>query len=124
MIPAAEARAAGAPAPLICAQPGTYVEYARRGLNAWWRYPATLLLAIVLAIVAGVAIGLPLVFLGVTPQSLAAELTKPTHPPLFMLAVGFNFAVVLAGLFLAARLVQRKSPRDLIGHWHWRQVAA
>ena len=105
------------------AAPVTFVEFARRGRNAWWRYPATLLVAIVLAIVVGVAIALPLIFLGVPPQSLTAELTKPTRPPLFMLAVGFNFALVLAGLFLAARLVQRKSPGDLIGRWRWSQVA-
>jgi membrane protease YdiL (CAAX protease family) len=101
---------------------GLYLEFAARGRNAWWRYLAALLLTFVLAIVLGVVFGLGLSLLGIPMTVLTAELTKPTHPPLFMLAAAFNFGVVLAGLLLAAWFVQRKSPFDLMGRWSWKQV--
>jgi membrane protease YdiL (CAAX protease family) len=102
---------------------GSYLDVAARGRNAWWRYLAALLLAVVLAVVLGGVIGVALSALGVPFSAMAAEITAPTHPPLFMLAVAFNFAVILAGLFAAVWLVQRKTPADLIGHWSWRGVA-
>jgi membrane protease YdiL (CAAX protease family) len=102
---------------------GPYLEFAVRGRNAWWRYPAALLLAIALSVVLGAAIGATLSAFEVPISALAAELTTPTHPPVFMLAMAFNFAVILAGFFLAAWLVQRKSPADLIGQWSWRWLA-
>ena len=100
-----------------------YLEFAARGRNAWWRYLATFLLALALAIAIGGVIGLALMALGVPFATLAAELTTPAHPPVFMLAMAFNFLVILAGLFLGVWLVQRKSPADLIGRWSWRWMA-
>jgi membrane protease YdiL (CAAX protease family) len=100
-----------------------YLQFAARGRNAWWRYVAALLLALALAIVIGGVIGVTLTALGVPFAAMASELTTPTNPPLFMLAVAFNFGVILAGLFLAVWLVQRKSSGDLIGQWSWRWVA-
>ncbi|HEY1929699.1 MAG TPA: type II CAAX endopeptidase family protein [Caulobacteraceae bacterium] len=108
------------------AQPGAaepYLEFAARGRNAWWRYVAALVLALALSIVIGGVIGVALSMLGVPFAALAAELTTPTHPPVFMLAMAFNFVVILAGFFLAVWLVQRKSPADLIGQWSWRWLA-
>ncbi|HEY2052274.1 MAG TPA: type II CAAX endopeptidase family protein [Caulobacteraceae bacterium] len=99
-----------------------YLEFAARGRNAWWRYPVAIVLALVLGIVLGVAAGIVLSLLGIPIKALASELTTPTHPPLFMLAAAFNFAILLAGLFLAVWLLQRKSPLDLIGRWSWRQM--
>ena len=101
---------------------GPYLEFAARGRNAWWRCLVALLLALLLAIVLGVVIGLGLSLVGIPMTVLTSELTRPTHPPLFMLAAAFNFGVVLAGLLLAVWFVQRKSPRDLVGRWSWSQV--
>lgn len=102
----------------------SYLDYARRGRTAWWRYPVTLVLAGAVASLLGVAIVTALLLARLAPSDIALELQRPTHPFIFFTAIGASFAVIVAGLALAARLVQRKTVADIAGRWSWKLFAA
>jgi membrane protease YdiL (CAAX protease family) len=100
-----------------------YLDYARRGLNAWWRYLVAIVLALVIWIALDVVIVVGLMFSRLMPANVAAELTRPTHPVIFFVANGLAFATVVAGFAIAAWLVQHKRFVDIIGKWRWRRFA-
>lgn len=101
-----------------------YLDYARRGLNAWWRYLLTLVLALVIWLVLDVAVFLVLSFCHLAPPGLAADLATPTHPVVFFIGTGVLFALLVAALVVAMRLVQHKRFVDVIGQWRWERFAA
>jgi membrane protease YdiL (CAAX protease family) len=101
-----------------------YLDYARRGENAWWRYLAAIVLALFAGIALEVAIVLAMLALHLAPQDFATELVKPTHPVVFFLGNGVAFAIVLATFAAAIRLLHGKSPADVIGEWRWGRFAA
>ena len=101
-----------------------YLDYARRGLNAWWRYLLTIVVALVLWVVLDVAIVLALTLSRLMPAGIAAEMTKPSHPVVFFSANGLVFATVIAGFVIAMRLIQRKRFGDVIGAWRWSRFGA
>ncbi len=96
-----------------------YLDYARRGLTAWWRYPLTIVLALVIWIALDIAIVFGLMVSHLMPGNVAAELTKPSHPVLFFGGNGLAFATVILGFAVAMRLLQRKRMADVIGAWRW-----
>src|SRR6202012_2257617 len=102
----------------------TYLEYARRGRTAWWRYLLTMALALVIAggLVFGVT--LALVFTNVISVDAVSQLEKPTHPVVFFLSNGVLFADVVLGLAVAMWLLQRKSFADVVGQWRGSRFAA
>ncbi|WP_374574543.1 lysostaphin resistance A-like protein [Phenylobacterium sp.] len=100
-----------------------FLEYARRGRNAWWRYLLTLVLAFTLAIAAGLAVIALLDVLNLLPADFADQVQNPGRPVAFFTANGVIFAVIIAGLAIAARLVQAKRFADLLGAWSWRGFA-
>jgi membrane protease YdiL (CAAX protease family) len=102
----------------------TYLDYARRGLNAWWRYLLAIVAAIVIWLVLDVAIVVGLTVSRLMPPNVAAELTKPSHPLVFFAGNGIAFATLVAGLVVAARLIQKKRFTDIIGQWRWSRFAA
>ena len=102
----------------------TYLDYARRGLNAWWRYLLAIVAALVIWLVLDVAIIVGLTVSRLMPADVAAELTKPSHPVVFFAGNGLAFATLIAGLVIAARLIQRKRFTDVIGEWRWSRFAA
>ena len=101
----------------------TYLDYARRGLTAWWRYLLAIVLALVIWIALDVAIVVGLFATHLMPRDVAGELTKPSHPVLFFGANGLAFATIVLGLVIAMRLIQRKRFVDVIGQWRWRLFA-
>jgi membrane protease YdiL (CAAX protease family) len=101
----------------------TYLDYARRGLTAWWRYLLAIVLALVIWIALDVAIVVGLMMTRLMPLGVAGELTKPSHPVLFFGANGLAFATIVLGLVIAMRLIQRKRFVDVIGQWRWRLFA-
>jgi membrane protease YdiL (CAAX protease family) len=101
-----------------------FLDYARRGETAWWRYPLCLVLALVFTMVIGVAILLPLVVLRRLPSDFAAQASHPTYAALFFGIVVVQFAALVAGLAGAAVIVHRKRFGDLIGAWRWRGYVA
>jgi len=101
----------------------TYLDYARRGLTAWWRYLLTIVVALVAWILLDVAIVVGLMVTRLMPRDVALELTKPSHPVLFFGANGLAFATIVLGFVIAMRLIQRKRFVDVIGQWRWRLFA-
>ena len=101
-----------------------YLDYARRGLNAWWRYLLTIVVAVAIWIALDVAIVVGLMVSRLMPANVAAELTKPSHPVLFFGGNGLAFATVIAAFVIAMRLIQRKRFGDVIGVWRWSRFGA
>jgi membrane protease YdiL (CAAX protease family) len=102
----------------------TYLDYARRGQNAWWRYVLAIVLAIVIWLVLDVAIVVGLTVSRLMPSDVTAELTKPSHPLVFFTGNGLAFATLIAGLVIAARLIQKKRFTDITGAWRWSRFGA
>jgi membrane protease YdiL (CAAX protease family) len=101
----------------------TYLEYARRGRTAWWRWLLTIVLAVAAGLALDVAIGVTLTVMHLMPADMAVELQRPTHPVVFFTAAGLSFGTILAALVLAARLLQGKTAGDIIGAWRWSRFA-
>jgi membrane protease YdiL (CAAX protease family) len=101
-----------------------YLDYARRGQNAWWRYLLTLVLAVVIWLVMDVLLFLGLSLSHLAAPELAADLATPTHPVIFFIGTGVLFALLVAALVIAARLLQHKRFIDVIGQWRWERFAA
>jgi membrane protease YdiL (CAAX protease family) len=101
-----------------------FLDFARRGKTAWWRWPLCLVLAFVLAVLIGAAVLLPLVILHKLPSDFAAQATHPTNAGEFFSIVGVEFAALIAGLAAAAAIMHRKRFGDLIGAWRWRSYVA
>jgi uncharacterized protein len=101
----------------------TYLDYARRGRNDWWRYLLTIVVALVIWLALDVAIVIGLMFTHLMPADVAGELTKPSHPVLFFGGNGLAFATIIAAFAVAARIFQGKRFIDLIGQWRWRLFA-
>jgi uncharacterized protein len=102
----------------------TYLAYARRGRNDWWRYLAALVLGSVFTVVLVVALTLALSFAHLIPADFAKETAHPSNTLVFFVMTGLSFGAVLVSLLAAIALIQRKSPLDLMGRWRWRVFAA
>lgn len=98
----------------------SYLSHARRGRTAWWRYPLTIAAALVLATLITALLMLLLSVLGLPPRNFAQQLAQPSNPGTFFAVLALLFASLCAGLALAAFLIQRKKPADIIGQWRWR----
>ena len=101
----------------------TYLEYASRGKNAWWRYPLCLALACLLAGLTLVAVGVALTLTHHMPPDLAAQMQHPQSGAPFFLGIAASFGILTVSLMLAMAIVQRKHPSDLIGRWRWNYFA-
>lgn len=96
-----------------------YLFYARQGRTQWWRYPLTIVAALMLATLITAVSMLLLSFLGLPPQRFAQQLAKPSDAGIFFAGLGLLFASLCAGWALAAFLIQRKRPGEIIGQWQW-----
>ena len=102
----------------------TYLDYARRGLNDWWRYLLTIVSALVFWIVLLVVIVVVLMVSRLMPPDVAKALTSPAHPVLFFGANGVAFGAIVVAFVISMRLFQRKRFVDVIGAWRWSRFAA
>jgi len=96
------------------------LNYARRGRTAWWLYPLTVGSALVVWLALMAVAATMLVLTHRLPPDYAQQLTHPSRPAVFLGANGVMFAGLLAGFWLAARLVQKKRFMDIVGAWSWR----
>lgn len=96
-----------------------YLEFAARGLNAWWRYLLCPVAACLLAVLILVAAGVGLVLLHLLPPDFAAQMQQPQHVLPFYLGIAASFGVLAASLMAAAAIIHRKRPRDVMGQWRW-----
>jgi hypothetical protein len=97
-----------------------FLAYAARGQNAWWRYVLTAILGLFFACVLGAVILFAIIKAGVPTSAITSNLQDPTHPVAFFTSAGASFGVVLIALLLTVRVLQGKSPGDLIGAWSGR----
>jgi len=95
----------------------SYLDYAGRGLNAGWRYALALLVGSLLTVALATAILLPLQLTQMLPPDWIVEAQDPSHPVSFFVFSGMSFGLLALGLAIAARWVQKKRPRDLVGAW-------
>jgi membrane protease YdiL (CAAX protease family) len=96
-----------------------YFISANQGKNAWWRYLLTLLLGLAVATMAATLASLVLALSRLLPADLARQFNHPSDPWLFFGAIGVMFALVCGGIAGAAKLIQHKSPKDIMGRWRW-----
>jgi len=102
----------------------TFLDYARRGKNAWWRYLLASVLAVVLAYAIATAIAISLMKAGILTRDTLVEIMRPAHPVVFFLGNGFIFGLLVAALAATARLIQKKRFMDIVGDWDWRRFGA
>lgn len=100
-----------------------YLAYALRGKNAWWRYLLCLVLACLLAVTVLMAIVAVLMLAHLMPPDLATQVQHPEKVTPFFAGIAATFGFLTVGLMLAAALVHRKRPADIIGQWRWRFFA-
>jgi membrane protease YdiL (CAAX protease family) len=98
---------------------GTYFEFASRGRNSWWRYPLCLIVAVLLAGMILLVLGVALTLMGLLSPDIATQIQQPKYVMSLFLGIAATFAALTAGLALAAMLIHRKRPRDLVGRWRW-----
>ncbi len=101
----------------------SYLDYARRGSNAPWRYGVATLMALGIAFVVFSVAVLGLISAHLVPADLTDQMVKPTRPVAFFLANGALFGLLILGLALAVRVCHHKRALDLVGEWSWRAVA-
>jgi membrane protease YdiL (CAAX protease family) len=101
----------------------TYLDYARRGKNQWWRYLAALALGMVPSVLIAVLI-VALYLLRLIPPESLQELAHPSSSPIFFGGVVLQSVAIVAGLLTGVALVQGKSFFDLMGRWRWRLFLA
>lgn len=101
-----------------------FLEHAARGKNAPWRYLVGFPLALLLSILVGLIVVLALSRVPGVSFDLLAGLQDTSRPVDFFLANGVLFGFVLAGMWLAGRIVHGKRFGDLAGDWRWRLFGA
>jgi hypothetical protein len=99
-----------------------FLELAARGKTAWWRYPVTIFLAIVLWLLACTAIIVGLFIAHAMPPNISQELTQPQHIEVFYGATGGMFGLLLLSFIAAVRLLHGKRFADILGVWSWRRL--
>lgn len=98
----------------------TYLSYARRGANGWWRYLAALVLGVVLTIVFGAVVIAVGELLHLLPADMAEQIQKPDRPITFFGVTATIFGLLALGFALAIRWLHRKRAVDILGAWSWR----
>lgn len=98
----------------------TFLDYAARGKTSWWRYPVGFVVAVLIAILVGVALLVPAQLMGLAPSDVTEGLLDSSRPAPFFLLNGLIFGFVLVGFIVAARWLHGKRFGDVIGRWSWR----
>jgi membrane protease YdiL (CAAX protease family) len=102
----------------------SFQELAARGRTEWWRYLLAPLLGLVIATALGAAVFAVIEGAHLSPPDLRLDLQNPSQPAIFFASMGIVSALIVAGLALAMRLVQRKRARDVAGAWSGRFFVA
>jgi membrane protease YdiL (CAAX protease family) len=102
----------------------TFLDYARRGQNAWWRYVLTAILGAVVGLAAVSGLGVLLVETHLLSLAAVRDIQHPSNPVIFFAGNGIAFALLLATFALTIRLLNGKTPLDVVGAWNWSRFAA
>src|SRR5258708_19231738 len=100
-----------------------YLELAARGKTRWWRYPAVIVLAVVLWLLFMTVAIVVIELAGAMPADVTQALTQPKHIQVFYGSTGGLFGLLLVALTLAVRLLHGKRFGDIVGVWSWRRMA-
>ena len=98
-----------------------YIEHARRGKNAAWRYVVGVLTGVVVGMLIAVLLVFALQMARVLPPDFAQDLQDAGKPNIFYPANGAMFGLLLLGFVFAAGWVHGKRFVDIIGLWSWRR---
>jgi len=97
-----------------------FLDYARRGKNAAWRYVAGLVGGVVLGTLIAVLLVFILQMAHVLSPQFAQNVQDASQPTRFYPANGVMFGLLLLSFVLMARWLHGKAFGDLIGAWNWR----
>jgi membrane protease YdiL (CAAX protease family) len=100
-----------------------FLDLARRGKTTWWRYPAAIVLAIVLWLLLCVFGIVAFELAGAVPADISQQLTQPKHIETFYGGTGLLFGGLLVAMAVAVRLLHGKRFSDIVGIWSWRRMA-
>jgi uncharacterized protein len=100
-----------------------FLEFARRGRNAWWLYILTPVAGLVLWLILIVGLTMGAIVAHALPADFADKAKDASNPAMFYAFTGVVFAGFAATVAIAARAIQGKRPADIIGAWRWREVA-
>ncbi len=101
----------------------TFLDYARRGRNAGWRYALGMVLGPLVGLILGALLLVPATLNHLLPDDIESQLTHVKDPLFFFPTTAAVFGLFLVGYGLAVFLVHRKSPLDLLGGWTWKAFA-
>jgi len=101
----------------------SFLEFARRGRNDWWRYVLTPAVGIIVWLVLIVGLTLAATFTHLLPADFTDLAKDPAHPAIFYGFTGLVFAGFAIAVALAAWAIQGKRPWDIVGAWRWPDVA-
>lgn len=93
----------------------TFQELAARGRTEWWRYLLAPFLGLVIATALGAALLAAIENSRLPTPDLLAGLQNPARPSIFFASMGIVSALVILGLALSMRVIQRKRMRDVAG---------
>ncbi len=97
----------------------TYLGYAARGANAWWRYGLGVVLAFALAMLIALLAATALTLTHVLPADFAEAMLDPSHPISFFLTNGALFGLLTLAFTIAIRILHGKRFGDIVGAWSW-----
>ncbi|MBV9509060.1 MAG: CPBP family intramembrane metalloprotease [Caulobacteraceae bacterium] len=102
----------------------TYLDYARRGANDWWRFVVAFGLAMVFW-TAMIVLLVAALFIARLPVSqFGAWISDTSRPVSFFGFNGLAFLMLVVAFAAAIRWVQHKRFQNLIGAWTWRRFGA
>jgi membrane protease YdiL (CAAX protease family) len=103
----------------------TFLDYAARGKNSFWRYLIAWPLGFIIAMVLAVALLVPPVILHWLPIAFIYDMQSPAHAvPFFVGSMMVSFGVICLGSVIAIYLLHHKSPVDIVGAWSWPRFLA
>ncbi|EGF93457.1 CAAX amino terminal protease family protein [Asticcacaulis biprosthecium C19] len=98
----------------------TFLDHARIGRHAFWRYLLAVLLALFIqAVVSVIYVVAVVVVAGVPFTELQTAIADPARPMLFFPLIGVSFAAWLVGFGLGVLWLHGKNPLRLLGNWTW-----
>src|SRR4051812_15160126 len=98
-----------------------YLEHARRGKNAAWRYGVGLVGSVLLGMLVAVLLGFALQMLHLLSPQFVRSIQDAGQPTKFYPANGVIFGLLLMSFVLMGRWLHGKTFGDIIGVWSWRR---
>lgn len=103
----------------------TFLDFAARGKNSFWRYLVAWPLGFILAMILVIIVLVPPVVLRWMSVDFIKAMQSPDHAvPFYVGSMTVTFGSILVGFIAAIFLLHRKTPADIAGRWSWPRFAA